>query len=65
MKPLTALIIALASLSTVNATELQTSDPAVHLASAATITVAWNTPATESADNAQCKAVCLLPTSID
>ena len=58
MKTLTVSIIVLAALSTVNANELQTGDPsAVGSASAETLTLAWSTMVTESADSGQCKAV--------
>ena len=62
MKTLTALIAVLASLSTVDASKLPSSDQ--YAAGAEPITFAWNTAAESSAEG-QCKAVCMLPGSAD
>ena len=64
MKTLTALILALASLSTVYATEPETSDQAtVQLPISEAITLAMVDDALPA--EGECKAVCMLPTSFD
>ena len=63
MKTLTALSVVLASLSTVDASELPSSDQ--YATGAEPITLAWNTAAAENGAEGQCKAVCMLPGSAD
>jgi hypothetical protein len=64
MKTLTALILPLASLSVVHASEVETSTPvAIQLPTTETIAIAFADDALPS--TGECKAVCMLPGSID
>jgi hypothetical protein len=64
MKTLTALILALASLSMVHASESEANAPvAIQLPTAPQITVALAEKVLQPAN--ECKAVCTLPTSFD
>jgi hypothetical protein len=64
MKTLTALIIALAGLSTVYATETDTKTPVtVQLPASGAITIALAGEALPT--GGECKAVCMLPGSLD